>query len=42
MTLPMIKAAKALAQMAIIRTGRLSVIPVTVAEWETIVKLGRG
>ena len=41
-TLPMIKAAKALAQMAIIRTGRLSVIPVTVAEWETIVKLGRG
>ena len=41
-TLPMMKAAKALAQMALIRTGRLSVIPVTVAEWEAIVAMGRG
>ena len=41
-TLSALKATKALAQMALIRTGRLSVIPVTPAEWETIVKLGRG
>lgn len=41
-TLPTIKAAEALAQMALIRTGRLSVTPVTVAEWETIVAMGQG
>ncbi len=41
-TLPMIKAAKALAQMALLRIGRLSVVPLTAAEWETIVAMGRG
>ncbi|MEK6612960.1 MAG: EVE domain-containing protein [Gemmatimonadota bacterium] len=41
-TLPTLKSTKALAQMALIRTGRLSVIPVTVAEWEAIVAMGRG
>ena len=41
-TLPMIKGVAALAQMALIRTGRLSVIPVTPSEWETIVAKGRG
>jgi predicted RNA-binding protein with PUA-like domain len=41
-TLQALKATKSLAQMALIRTGRLSVIPVTSAEWETIIAMGRG
>ena len=41
-TLPAMKAARSLAQMALIRTGRLSVIPLTPAEWETIIAMGRG
>ncbi len=41
-TLAAMKATKSLAQMALIRTGRLSVIPLTGAEWETIVTMGRG
>ena len=41
-TLPTLKATKALAQMALIRTGRLSVIPLTPAEWKIIIMLGRG
>lgn len=41
-TLPALKATASLAQMALIRIGRLSVVPLTPAEWETIVKLGRG
>jgi predicted RNA-binding protein with PUA-like domain len=40
-TLPMMKGTRALAQMALIRTGRLSVIPVTSAEWDAILVLGR-
>ncbi|MDQ8153239.1 MAG: EVE domain-containing protein [Gemmatimonadota bacterium] len=40
-TLPMIKAAKPLAQMALLRVGRLSVTPVTAAEWAIIVAMGR-
>ncbi len=38
-TLPEIKARKELADMALIRIGRLSVTPVRVKEWETIVKM---
>lgn len=41
-TLPILKATKSLAKMALIRTGRLSVIPVTAVEWQTIVNLGAG
>lgn len=41
-TLAALKATKSLEQMALIRTGRLSVIPLTPVEWETIVKLGHG
>jgi predicted RNA-binding protein with PUA-like domain len=40
-TLPMLKGAKALKQMALIRTGRLSVIPVTPLEWKTIMEMSR-
>lgn len=40
-TLPMLKATKSLAQMALIRTGRLSVIPVTPSEWKTILSISR-
>jgi predicted RNA-binding protein with PUA-like domain len=40
-TLPMIKAAKTLAQMALLRVGRLSVTPVTRDEWDAIVAMGR-
>lgn len=40
-TLAMIKKAKALAQMALLRIGRLSVTPVTPAEWQAIVALSR-
>ena len=39
--LPAIKATKALADMALLRIGRLSVIPVTSADWDTIVAMGR-
>ena len=41
-TLQMLKGTRSLAQMALIRTGRLSVIPLTPAEWEIMIKLGRG
>ncbi|MBI5601602.1 MAG: EVE domain-containing protein [Gemmatimonadetes bacterium] len=40
-TLAMIKKAKALAQMALLRIGRLSVTPVTPAEWQAILALSR-
>jgi predicted RNA-binding protein with PUA-like domain len=40
-TLPEIKARKELADMALIRIGRLSVTPVRAAEWETIVEMAR-
>jgi predicted RNA-binding protein with PUA-like domain len=39
-TLAEIKARPALAEMALVRIGRLSVTPVTAAEWETIVAMG--
>jgi predicted RNA-binding protein with PUA-like domain len=39
-TLPEIKARPELAEMALVRVGRLSVSPVTPAEWETIVAMG--
>jgi predicted RNA-binding protein with PUA-like domain len=39
-TLKAVKAEPKLAQMALIRVGRLSVVPVTPAEWELIVKMG--
>ena len=35
-----LKAEPSLLQMALIRTGRLSVIPLTPTEWETIVAMG--
>lgn len=38
-TLPMIKAVPSLAQMALLRVGRLSVTPVSAAEWDVIVAL---
>ncbi len=37
-----IKKTKALASMALVRLGRLSVQPVTPNEWETVLKLSRG
>lgn len=37
-----IKKTEALASMALVRLGRLSVQPVTPKEWETVVKLARG
>ncbi len=40
-TLAMIKNARALAQMALLRIGRLSVTPVTNAEWQAILALSR-
>jgi predicted RNA-binding protein with PUA-like domain len=41
-TLPEIKANKALAEMALVRVGRLSVSPVTPQEWETILAMAHG
>ncbi|HYG74913.1 MAG TPA: EVE domain-containing protein, partial [Planctomycetota bacterium] len=41
-TLAEIKTTKGLENMALLKRGRLSVQPVTPAEWEIIVKLGRG
>lgn len=41
-TLPELKAAPALADMALLRVGRLSVVPVTPAEWETVLAMARG
>lgn len=38
-TLAAIKTTASLSEMALIRTGRLSVIPVTTAEWKTILKM---
>lgn len=40
-TLQALKANRALAQMAMIRTGRLSVIPLTSAEWDTMLAMSR-
>lgn len=40
--LPALKAAKPLAHMALIRTGRLSVIPVSRAEWDAILRMSQG
>lgn len=40
-TLAEIKANKTLADMALVRVGRLSVSPVTPREWETIVSMSR-
>jgi len=40
-TLPMIKRAKALAQMALLRIGRLSVTPVTEREWRAVLALAK-
>ena len=41
-TLETMKATPALADMVILRQGRLSVAPVTPAEWKTILALGGG
>jgi predicted RNA-binding protein with PUA-like domain len=39
-SLDTIKATPALSEMALVRAGRLSVVPVTPAEWKTILKMG--
>lgn len=39
-TLPQIKADPTLAEMALIKVGRLSVVPVAAAEWAHICQLG--
>ncbi len=41
-TLEMIKGEKSLSEIALLRQSRLSVVPLTRAEFETIVTLGRG
>jgi len=41
-TLAEMKATPALAEMAMLRQGRLSVSPVSAAEWETILRLAGG
>jgi predicted RNA-binding protein with PUA-like domain len=41
-SLAQIKANKALANMAILKLGRLSVTPVTDEEWETVLQLANG
>ena len=38
--LPDIKAESALSEMALVRVGRLSVVPVTEDEWETVLRMG--
>jgi predicted RNA-binding protein with PUA-like domain len=40
-TLPELKAAPALANMALLKVGRLSVVPVTAAEWELVLAMSR-
>lgn len=39
-SLDAIKATSALSEMALVRVGRLSVVPVTAAEWRTILTMG--
>jgi predicted RNA-binding protein with PUA-like domain len=39
-TLPQIKADQALAEMALVKVGRLSIVPVTPTEWAHVCKLG--
>jgi predicted RNA-binding protein with PUA-like domain len=39
-TLPLIKADPALADMALIKVGRLSVVPITASEWQYVCALG--
>ncbi|HET6679966.1 MAG TPA: EVE domain-containing protein [Gemmatimonadaceae bacterium] len=41
-TLPELKTRPELAEMALLRIGRLSVTPVTAAEWKVIVAMGKG
>ena len=41
-TLEMMKATPALADMVILRQGRLSVAPITAGEWKAIIALGGG
>lgn len=40
-TLPDIKDSEALAEMALIKVGRLSVVPVTAGEWDAVVAMSR-
>lgn len=40
--LPEIKASSALSEMALVKFGRLSVVPVTPAEWEIVLGMSRG
>ena len=39
--LPMLKSSQSLKRMALIRTGRLSVTPVSALEWDTILAMGQ-
>jgi predicted RNA-binding protein with PUA-like domain len=41
-TLPQIKSTPGLEEMVLVKNGRLSVQPVTAAEWRIVLKLGRG
>ncbi len=41
-TLPEIKASKALAEMALLKVSRLSVVPVTAGEWGIVQAMARG
>ena len=40
-TLPEIKASAALADIALVRVSRLAVVPITDAEWETVMEMSR-
>ena len=40
-TLPELKASAALKEMALIKVGRLSVVPVTAQEWEIVLRMSR-
>lgn len=41
-TLPEIKASTALTEMALLKVSRLSVVPITPSEWDTVQKMARG
>jgi predicted RNA-binding protein with PUA-like domain len=40
--LPAIKSSAALADMALVKVGRLSVVPVQPDEWETVIAMSEG
>ena len=40
-TLPELKASDALREMALLKVSRLSVVPVTAAEWQVVLRMSR-